>query len=144
MIDPSLVKANVVDLRTPGMSLPKSVVTDTKILYLVYYDPAALVLAGGKPPAPYQLSAYPRWWKRAVFQKVTLCTATVCLAELAQVVERTELEIIWRTDPARPELDPRQPGQDYSLRYAKTVRYLYASRLAVLRADVETDPPDCA
>ena len=67
-----------------------------------------------------------------------ICTATTCLAEFAHIVERTELEILWRTDPTHPELDPRNPGQDYSAKYAKTIRYHYTSQLEMIRSGVET------
>ena len=124
MIPSTFVKARVVDIRPAGTMLPASVVADANIIYFIHYDSAALVSAGGKPPAPYQLNYYPRWWGRAVSKGVVLCTATNCLAEFAHVVERMELEFLWRTDPSLPELDPANPGQDYSARYAKAVRYL--------------------
>jgi predicted nucleic acid-binding protein len=138
MIHSTSVKARVVDIRPASTTLPASIVADANIIYFIHYDSAALVSAGGKPPAPYQLNHYPRWWGRAVSKGVVLCTATNCLAEFAHIVERTELEILWRTDPTSPELDPANPGQDYSTKYAKAVRYLYASQLKMIRSDVET------
>jgi len=138
MIPPSSVKANVVDIRPAGTTLPKSVASDANILYFLHYDSSFLSSAGGRPPAHYQTSVYPRWWGRADAGGVLLSTATSCLAEFAHVVERAELEILWRTDPAQPELDPLNPGQAYSSKYAKAVRYLYLSQLEAIRLGVET------
>jgi|GEM_PF-1247381 len=138
MISSTFVKAWVVDIRDSDATMPRRVVVDANILYFVYYDSAALTSVGGKGPAHYQATVYPRWWSHAVSKKVELCTAMTCLAEFAHIVERTELELLWRMDPVRPELDPANPSQDYTPRYAKTVRYLYANQLEMIRLEVET------
>lgn len=138
MIPPNAIRAQIVDIRSDGVALPRSVVADANILYFLHYNPASLSSAGGRPPAYYQRSVYPHWWSRAASGGVLLTTATSCLAEFVHIVERTELEILWRTDPAQPELDPTKPGQPYSAKYAKAVRYLYFAQLEAIRSAVET------
>jgi predicted nucleic acid-binding protein len=138
MIPASLVKAQLVDIRVRSSTLPKSVVADANVLYFINYDFSLLVAAGGKVPPPYQTRHYPSWWKRAAQGGVTLCAASCSLAEFAHIVERTELENLWRTDPNRPELDTGRPGQDFSPKYTKTVRYYYHAQIKSLRESVET------
>ena len=138
MFLPGFVKAQVVDIRSARATLPKSVVADANILYFIHYDFTSLSSAGARSPAHYQTSEYPRWWRRAISGGVLISTASTCLAEFIHIVERTELEILWRTDPDQPELDPSQPGQAYSNKYAKAVRYLYAGQLQIIRSEVET------
>jgi predicted nucleic acid-binding protein len=138
MIPTGLVKASVVDIR-PGNALsPKSGVVDANILYIIGYDFTSFMAAGVRLPPPYQTRFYPAWWKKAIKEGVTFCTTAGVLAEVAHIVERTELEILWRTDPNRPELDPALPGQDFTPKYIKTVRHYYFSQLQALRESVDT------
>jgi hypothetical protein len=138
MIPTSFVKARVVDIRKKNSTLPKRVAADANVLYVINYDFTVLAVAGCKVPPAYQTRHYPAWWKRAAQQNVQVCTSASCLAEFAHVVERTELENLWRTDPNRPELDANSPGQDFSPKYTKTVRYYYHSQLQSVRESVET------
>jgi hypothetical protein len=138
MIPADLVKAQVVDITNRSAPLPKSVVADANVLYIIHYDFNSLAAAGGRPPSRNQDRHYPAWWKRAKMDGVTLCTSASGLFEFVHIVERTELEIVWRTDPSKPELDARNPDQDFSPKYAKVVRYLYPGQLQVIRSSVET------
>jgi hypothetical protein len=138
MIPAGLIKARVIDVRNRHATLPRCAVADANILYIIHYDFTALGAAGGKMPPPYQTDFYPSWWKRAVEGGVKLCTSVGCLADFAHIVERTELENLWRTDPNRPELDPDHPGQDFNPKFAKTVRYHYHGQLQAIREGVET------
>ncbi|WP_020467545.1 hypothetical protein [Singulisphaera acidiphila] len=138
MIPARMVKASVVDLRAGSAPLPKRGIVDANVLYIVGYDFTSSVTAGLRSPSPYQIRFYPIWWKKAVQGGVALCTTAGALAEVAHIIERTELEILWRTDPRRPELDPDMPGQDFTPKYIKTVRYHYYSQLQALRESVET------
>ena len=63
-------------------------------------------------------------------QESNFALAASCLAEFAHIVERTELENLWRTDPNRPELDADRPGQDFSPKYTKTVRNHYITKFS--------------
>lgn len=132
------VKAEVVDIRDRSLPLPRSVVADANVLYIIHYDFTDLASAGGRPPTRHQNRHYPAWWKRAAADGVTLCTSGPSLFEFVHLIERTELEIVWRMDPSSPELDPDSPGQDFSAKYAKVVRYLYHEHLQTLREGVET------
>ena len=98
MIPTLLVKAEVVDIRNRKSNLPKRVVADANVLYVINYDFTGLAAAGGRVPPSYQTRHYPAWWKRAAQGGVELCTTASCLAEFAHIVERTELENLWRTD----------------------------------------------
>jgi predicted nucleic acid-binding protein len=138
MIPSLLVKAEVVDIRNRKSNLPKRVVADANVLYVINYDFTGLAAAGGRVPPSYQTRHYPAWWKRAAQGGVELCTAASCLAEFAHIVERTELENLWRTDPNRPELDPNRPGQDFSPKYTKTIRNHYYGQIKPIREGVET------
>lgn len=137
MVPAELVKARVIDIRDPDAPLPKIAVSDANVLYIINYDFSALA-AGIRTPPFYQTRFYPAWWKRAIGAGVTLCTPANCLAELAHIIERTELENLWRTDPSPPELDPRNPDQDFNPRYTKTVRYHYHEQLRNVRDDIQT------
>lgn len=132
------VKAQVVDIRDRSLPLPRSVVADANVLYIIHYDFTALDSAGGRLPTYSQNRHYPAWWKRATTEEVTLCTSASCLSEFVHLVERTELEILWRTDSSRPELAPDNPGQDFSPRYSKVVRYYYHQHLQAIREEVDT------
>jgi predicted nucleic acid-binding protein len=138
MIPALLVKADVVDIRNRKSNLPKRVVADANVLYVINYDCTGLATSGGRVPPSYQTWHYPAWWKRAAQAGVELCTAASCLAEFAHIVERTELENLWRTDPNRPELDPNRPGQDFTPKYTKIVRYHYHGQVKPIREGVET------
>lgn len=138
MIPTLLVKAEVVDIRNRKSNLPRRVVADANVLYVINYDVTGLAAAGGRVPPSYQTRHYPAWWKLAARGGVELCTVASCLAEFAHIVERTELENIWRTDPNRPELDPNRPGQDFSPKYTKTVRNHYRGQIKPIREGVET------
>ncbi len=138
MIPAKLVKAQVVDIRNPNAPLPRLVVADANILYIIDYDFTALAAAGVKTPPTYQTRHYPAWWKRAIRGSVTLCTSASCLAEFAHIVERTELENLWRTDPSPPELDPNNPGQDFTPKFTKRLRYHYQGQIKIIREDVQT------
>ena len=138
MIPTLLVKAEVVDIRNSKSNLPRRVVADANVLYVINYDFTGLAAAGCRVPPSYQTRHYPAWWKRAAQGGVELCTAASCLAEFAHIVERTELENLWRTDPNRPELDPNRPGQDFSPKYTKTVRNHYHGQIKPIREGVET------
>jgi len=138
MIPTLLVKAEVVDIRNRKSNLPRRVVADANVLYVINYDVTGLAAAGGRVPPSYQTRHYPAWWKLAARGGVELCTVASCLAEFAHIVERTELENIWRTDPNRPELDPNRPGQDFSPKYTKTVRNHYHGQIKPIREGVET------
>ena len=138
MIPTFLVKAEVVDIRNRKSNLPRRVVADANVLYVINYDFTGLAAAGGRVPPSYQTRHYPAWWKRTTEGGVELCTAASCLAEFAHIVERTELENLWRTDPNRPELDPNRPGQDFSPKYTKTVRNHYHGQIKPIREGVET------
>jgi len=53
-------------------------------------------------------------------------------------MERVELHCYWVTDPNQPELDDDNPGQPFSPKYVKKLRYHYSDRLSAIRANVET------
>ena len=90
MIPSLLVKAEVVDIRNRKSNLPKRVVADANVLYVINYDFTGLAASGGRVPHSYQTRHYPAWWKRAAQAGVEFCTAASCLAEFAHIVERTE------------------------------------------------------
>jgi predicted nucleic acid-binding protein len=138
MIPTLLVKAEVVDIQRRSSPLPKRVVADSNVLYVLNYDFTVLAAAGCRVPRPYQTQHYPAWWKRAVQTGIEISTTASCLAELAHIVERTEMENLWRTDPNRPELDGLHPGQDFSPNFTKVVRYHYHGQLQSIRGSVET------
>jgi predicted nucleic-acid-binding protein len=75
---------------------------------------------------------------QALSGHVTLCSTATAFAEFVHLVERMELQCEWVTDPNQPELDPENPGQPFSPKYVKNVRYHYRDRLAAIRANVET------
>ncbi len=135
---PTLVKAQVVDIRRQSSSLPKDVVADANVLYVINYDFTALEAAGYRVPSRYQTRHYPAWWKRAVQAGVTLCAAACSLAEFAHIMERTELQNLWRTDPSQPVLDPDRPCDEFSPRCTKAARYFYHSQIRSIRESVET------
>jgi hypothetical protein len=139
VIPSDLIKASVVDISKFTGTVPKCIYVDTNILYFLGYpDFASLAMSGGRAPIQYQTQLYPRWWSFAEKRNVQFCTIASILDELAHLIERTELDICWRTDPLRPELDPSCPGQDFSPKYVKKVRYHYSMQLGPIRRKVET------
>jgi predicted nucleic acid-binding protein len=136
MISAEMVKASVVDIRPPNFPLPSTMAVDANVLYVIGYDFSSLRIAGGGLPSLYQTRDYPAWWKHAAKGKVSFCTTAWILAEVAHVVERAELEIAWRTDAHPLELDPDRPGQDFTPKYVKKLRYHYSDRLQGIRESV--------
>jgi hypothetical protein len=138
MIPEQSVKASAVDIRKGGARYPRTVVADANVLYFIYYDFSTLTHAGVNIPLHYQRQYYPKWWKQAKELGVTFCSSGTSLSEFVQLVERVELHSLWVTDPQRPELDPENPGQAFTPRFAKKLRYHYHDRLSRVRADVMT------
>lgn len=138
-MDPDVrwLKAGVVDIRERLHPAPTSVVVDANVLFFVYYDFTDLAAVGGRAPQTYQNDQYPAWWKTVTNSRTSLCVAGVTLAELTNLIERAELEILWRTDPVRPVLDSENPGAPFSPRFIKTVRYHYREQLQGIREEVE-------
>lgn len=56
MIPRPLIKADVVDIRNRNSTLPKRIVADANILYVINYDFTALAAAGCRVPPAYQTS----------------------------------------------------------------------------------------
>ncbi len=138
MIPPESVKSQVIDIRSRADSCHRTVVADANVLYYVNYDFRALASAGVELPLHYQTKFYPKWWTRAIGAGITLCSTATALAEFVHLVERMELQSLWVTDPHRPELDPHNPGQQFSPKYVKMLRSHYHDRLPVIRTNVET------
>jgi hypothetical protein len=138
MISASSVKAEVVDIRGNTASFPRTVVADANVLYFIYYDFASLAAAGAAVPPHRQRQPYHKWWTQALNCQVTLCSTGSAFSEFVHLVERMELQSEWITDPHRPELDPDNPGQPFSPKYVKNLRYHYRDRLPAIRANAET------
>lgn len=129
-LDPSLVRAEVVDLRDRRHARPAQVVVDTNVLYFVFYPGfPALAHAGGRGPQHYQTQTYPAWWKQAAKAGTKLFISAASLSEFVTLAEATELEAMWLTDPNRPA------NSSFS---RKDARYQYASQLANNRQGVLT------
>ncbi len=138
MISASSVKAQVIDIRSTTETFPRTVVADANVLYFVYYDFTSLSDAGVGMPSSNQQQSYSKWWAQALNRHVTLCSTATTFAEFVQLVERVELQCYWVTDPNHPELDPNNPGQPFSPKYVKKLRYHYSDRLSAIRTNVET------
>jgi hypothetical protein len=139
MITPALVQADVVDIRNPASVTPSDLVTDANVLYWIFYPNfSSLDYAGGKKPANYQTSEYPKYWQKAAKVGTRFHVVAATIGEFAKVAEYAELEAIWLTDPANPQPDPANPVSQFDPRVCKFARYHYSGQLAMIRGGVAT------
>lgn len=87
------VHAEVVDIRndTPGQD--DIFLVDTNVWYWTTYSRAN---QADTRPKTYQINNYPAYIKKALSSKSQLCGCGLSLAELAHLIEKTELEIYSR------------------------------------------------
>jgi predicted nucleic acid-binding protein len=129
MLQPTQVKSQVVDIRKTAAPIPRDAAVDANVLYFCNYPSfSQLQSAGGKSPCWYQLSAYPKWWAKALTTKCNFATSIATLGEFIQLVEHAELETCWLTDPSRT-------GVLFS---KKGARYDDAARLTTIRQSALT------
>ncbi len=84
------IQANVIDIRQNNPKADDVFFVDTNIWYWFAYTRASL---GDHPPKHYQINEYPSFIKKALSAKSKLYNCGLSLAELAHLIERTELEI---------------------------------------------------
>jgi hypothetical protein len=139
MTTPNQVRSLVIDIRLVNISnLPRQIVADTNVLFWLFYPNfASLQSSGGGTPRPYQLREYNRFWANATRASASLCTSVFNLGELAKVIEYSELEMCWRTDPNPPQLDLNVPSTSFSAQLCKMCRYHYGSQRAAIRKTIE-------
>jgi predicted nucleic acid-binding protein len=88
-----VVRAWVVDLRQDAPKANDGFLVDTNVWYWLTYPNAS---GTGKH---YQTSTYPQYIRRAIQAGATLFYSVLMLAELAHVVEKTELTIFENANP---------------------------------------------
>src|SRR5437868_2575750 len=107
MITPAQVQADVIDIRRGPAPIPAALVADANVLYWQFYQNFRLQqYVGGRQPLPYQTTQYRAFWRRAEQAKTQFHAAAASLAEFARAAEYAELEMVWLSDPARPQPDP--------------------------------------
>ena len=96
------VQAEVVDLGsdTPG---PGDVFfVDTNVWYWLTYTRCRMAYRG---PKPYQVNEYPAYIKKVRAAKAKLFTCGLCFSELANLIEKIELDIF---RSSRGPIDPKE------------------------------------
>lgn len=84
------IQASVVDIRNDIPKATDTFLVDTNVWYWMTYTRASL---GDRQPMPYQSNCYPAYINKALSVKSRLHRCELSLAELAHVIEKTELEI---------------------------------------------------
>jgi len=128
-----------VDVRRPEASVPPRCLVDTNILYFLHYDRFTNLDALGEGPRPYQTTEYPRYIKRLRYENKELWVHRTGLIELARIVERAELQILYAVktpDVAGipPDLNVKAIRRTYRAEYLlcqeRVLTYLAAVRKA--------------
>lgn len=86
------VQAEVIDLRSDAPGPADAFFVDTNVWYWLTYTRYRLAY-GPKQPRSYQVRDYPTYIKRARAAKAKLFTSGLCFSELANLIERNELDI---------------------------------------------------
>lgn len=84
------IQANVVDIRHDLPKPDDAFLIDTNVWYWMTYNRASQT---DRPPRSYQVNDYPAYISKAISVKARLHRCELSLAELAHLIERTELEI---------------------------------------------------
>jgi hypothetical protein len=138
MITPSLVQAQVVDVRTVAAAIPPDLILDANVLYWHFYTNFSLLqYAGGRMPLYYQLTTYAAYWRRAKKAGTCFHATATNIGEFAKLAGYAELETMWRTDSSLPQPDPANPVTEFDPRVCKFARYHYAGHLNKVRTSVQ-------
>ena len=89
------VCAEVIDIRTDTPCSEDVFFVDTNVWYWLAYTKAS---QADYPPSLHQITNYPNYIKKALSNKSTLYWCGLNFAELAHLVEKTELEIYKRSN----------------------------------------------
>lgn len=84
------IQADVVDIRQDTPKPDDAFLVDTNVWYWLTYTRAS---QGDKPPRSYQIKEYPSYINKARLVKNQIYRCGLSFAELAHLIEKTELEI---------------------------------------------------
>jgi len=87
------IQAEIVDLRRDQPLSGDSFLVDTNVWYWLAYNRAS---QADQPPRGYQIHDYPAYIAKAISARAQLNRCELSLAELAHLIEKTELEIFSR------------------------------------------------
>lgn len=85
-----LIQAQIIDIKQDNPKQDDVFFIDTNVWYWFTYTRASL---GDHPPKNYQIDDYPSYIKKALSARSKLYSCGLSLAELAHLIEKTELEI---------------------------------------------------
>ncbi|OGV96208.1 MAG: hypothetical protein A3I04_04605 [Nitrospinae bacterium RIFCSPLOWO2_02_FULL_39_110] len=88
------VRADVIDIRSDSPRQDDLFLVDTNVWYWTTYSRAN---QSDARPKTYQINNYPAYIAKAISSKSQLCRCGLSFAELAHLIEKTELEIYSRT-----------------------------------------------
>lgn len=88
------VRADVVDIRNDSPKPSDAFLVDTNVWYWMTYTRAS---QGRRPPTSSQAGEYPSYLNKALSVKASLRICLLTLPELANLIERTELDVHSRT-----------------------------------------------
>jgi len=84
------VQAEVIDLRSDAPGPGDAFFVDTNVWYWLTYTRWRMAYKG---PKPYQVNEYPAYIKKARGAKAKLFTCGLCFSELANLIEKNEMDI---------------------------------------------------
>lgn len=96
------VQAEVVDLRSDAPRPEDAFFVDTNVWYWLTYTRCRTAYRG---PRPYQVNEYPAYIKRARAAKAKLFTCGLCFSELANLIEKNELDIF---RSSKGQIEPKE------------------------------------
>jgi predicted nucleic acid-binding protein len=124
------LRAEVVDIRQPYCSVENKMLIDTNVLYFCYYDRFSQLEALDTGVRFYQTSEYPTFLKKLLSSQSTLFVHKINLLELANTIERAELQILYCKVNEASEI-----GKDVNL---KALRRSYPKEFRIIQRRLVT------
>ena len=116
------VKAEVVDLRSDTPRPEDAFFVDTNVWYWLTYPRCRIV---HKKPKNYQIRDYPDYIKRARKAQARLFTCGLCFSELANLIEKDELDIFRQAKGGK--IEPKEFRHNEESERAKVVSQIQDS-----------------
>lgn len=115
------INADVIDIRCDTPKPDDIFLVDTNVWYWMTYTRAS---QADRPPIGYQINDYPSYIGKTIVAKSRLYSCGLSLAELAHLIEKTELEIY---NKANIRIKPKEYRHNHSVERTNVVAEIQAA-----------------